>query len=166
MRKSELTKFRLHMAKQIKLIAKEKAYPEDSGLPTFAQKQEEREEIEKEKRHEGKIKLPSHKATKKILALEYRPEDKFVSLLKSNLGSRLKIDETKNEFRIRVRQPKLFIQKTFRIKHLKKGISILIGKLKSKPKGYTKIQSYRFDKAQFLKSEVRAWLIKYKIRKH
>jgi hypothetical protein len=75
----------------------------------------------------------------------------------------IKIHETKSEFRIRIRPPKKFKINSFRTKKIKTGINIIIGKLKHKKT--TTVQSYRFDKDKFLKSEVIVWLSKHKIKR-
>lgn len=58
-------------------------------------------------------------------------------------------EETENTIRIRVRDPKDFVEDSFKTITIskKKGIKAVIGKLKEDPDGPTHIQSYIFDKS-------------------
>ncbi|HOV76308.1 MAG TPA: DNA adenine methylase, partial [Candidatus Hydrogenedentes bacterium] len=55
-------------------------------------------------------------------------------------------DETENEIRYRVRDPKDFVPESFRTKQLKDGVSIIVGKLKGVESDTMVLQAYRFAK--------------------
>ena len=61
-----------------------------------------------------------------------------------------------NEHSARVRDPDDFISDSIRRKNIRKGIDIIIGKLKDGD-GSMVIQAYRFDKDVFTASEARKW---------
>jgi len=74
-------------------------------------------------------------------------------------------DENEKTIRIRVRDPKLFVDGSFRTIDISKdqGIKSVIGKLKSAPKGSTKIQNYMFAKAKgWTVAKATAWVKKHK----
>ncbi len=55
-------------------------------------------------------------------------------------------DETEHEIRYRVRDPKDFVPESFRIKQLKDGVSIIVGRLKGADSDTMVLQAYRFAK--------------------
>jgi hypothetical protein len=63
-----------------------------------------------------------------------------------------------NQHAARVKSPSLFVEDSFRTKKVADGVSIIIGKLKSDPKGSTVTQAYRFDVSKFSAKEARKWL--------
>ena len=63
----------------------------------------------------------------------------------------------------RVKDPDLFVPKSFRRKGITDGVSIVIGKLKTDPTGSTVTQAYRFDKKKFTAEQARKWLKAHKI---
>lgn len=55
----------------------------------------------------------------------------------------------------------------FRTKRIAKGITILIGRLKSPKKGQEGsgvVQAYRFDKTVYTATQAKAWLSKHKVK--
>jgi hypothetical protein len=64
----------------------------------------------------------------------------------ADLQTRGTWDETENEIRYRVRDPKDFVPESFRTKQLKDGISIIVGKLKGAKSDSMVLQAYRFEK--------------------
>lgn len=69
-------------------------------------------------------------------------------------------DETPNQWRYRVRNPKDFIPETFRNLKITNGVILTLGKLKTEGKGGSmKVQSIGFDKKIFPKlSDAKKWL--------
>jgi len=69
-------------------------------------------------------------------------------------------DVTENYIRMRVRNPDLFVDDSFRTIWLaeKEGIKAVIGKLKSDPDGSTHIQSVLFDKDKWTMEEAKEWM--------
>jgi hypothetical protein len=75
------------------------------------------------------------------------------------------IDETESSFRVRQRNPGDFVKDSFRTISFGPGISAVIGKLKSDPKGSTKVQTVIFDKDKFKgKKAVVEWIRKHKMK--
>lgn len=79
------------------------------------------------------------------------------------------IEEAPNQWRVRVKEPSLFEEGSFRTKDLGGGVSIIIGKLKNPPKGHegsVVTQAYRFSKEKFKsKEQVNEWLANNKVGK-
>jgi len=69
-----------------------------------------------------------------------------------NYSFALKIDERKNQYTVTVKDSAAFPQDSLQAKDIKPGLSIVVGT----PQGSTKtqVQSFRFNKAKFSKSEV------------
>jgi len=67
-----------------------------------------------------------------------------------------------NEHSARIRDPGDFQKGSFRRKTIKKGISIIIGRLKGETT--TTTQAYRFDAKVFTATQAKAWLKKNKIK--
>ena len=65
-----------------------------------------------------------------------------------------------NEIRIRVKNPDLFVDGSYRIIDINKsqGIRAMIGKLKSEPQGGTVIHSCRFDKEKWAVERASEWV--------
>jgi hypothetical protein len=82
-----------------------------------------------------------------------------VSLMKKNPG--FKIEETTNQYRVRILNPQLFQKTSFRTKKLSYGISFLIGHLIGKTT--TSIQSVHFDKSSWNRESVKKWVTEYYI---
>jgi hypothetical protein len=70
------------------------------------------------------------------------------------------VDITEKYIRIRMKQPSLFADASFRTIDISKpkGIKAIIGKLKSDPNGSTQVQSYLFDKEKFTTEEAKKWV--------
>jgi len=72
---------------------------------------------------------------------------------------------TENYVRIRVRDPNLFVEGSFRtiVLSAKEGIHAIIGKLKSDPSGSTVIQNYMFELAKgWTMEKAQAWVNQHK----
>lgn len=72
-----------------------------------------------------------------------------------------KLVETTEEYvRVRVKNPDLFIDGSFRTIDISvdEGIKAIIGKLKSEPEGNTVVQAYLFDKEEWTEDEAVAWV--------
>ena len=67
-------------------------------------------------------------------------------------------DETENELRFRVRDPKEFKPDTFRTKKLKDGISIIVGIPKDSETESMVLQSYRFSKDNWDMDKAKRWM--------
>ena len=63
-----------------------------------------------------------------------------------------------NEHAARIRNPKLFIDKSLRSKKIEDWIRLIAGKLINKPDSMS-VQSYRFDKTKFTVQEAKKWLV-------
>lgn len=74
------------------------------------------------------------------------------------------VDVNENTIRIRVKDPGLFVEGSFRTITIseEKGIKAVIGKLKSDPSGPTVIQTYLFDKDKFTTAEAEKWVADHK----
>jgi HK97 family phage prohead protease len=74
------------------------------------------------------------------------------------------VDVTTDKIRIRVKDPALFVQDSFRTITLsaEQGIESIIGKLQSDPQGPTVIQNYMFDKSKWTVAEAEKWVEKHK----
>lgn len=73
------------------------------------------------------------------------------------------VDETPNEYRVRIQDPSLFYPKTLRTKVLRKGIKLIIGKYKGQPiTSSTHVQAIHFDKSAWTKYTATLWAEKYK----
>lgn len=68
-----------------------------------------------------------------------------------------------NEHAARVKDPGEFDAKTFRRKDLGKGVSIILGKLKSGGDSMV-TQAYRFDKTKFTAAEAKKWLADHEVK--
>jgi len=78
------------------------------------------------------------------------------------------VEKTENQFRFRIKEPKLFKDDSFRYKKLKRkdgsltGVSLIIAKLRNPPKGHEGsmvTQSVRFDREKFKdKESVKSWV--------
>ncbi len=79
----------------------------------------------------------------------------------------MSVEVTANKIRIRMRNPNLFKEGSFRTKKLagEKGIQIVIGKLKSSKKDSQVVQTYLFDKKSWTEEQVQKWM-KTHVRKH
>lgn len=75
-------------------------------------------------------------------------------------------DVTENYIRIRVKDPDLFVDSSFRTISIseEQRISSVIGKLKSDPGGSTVVQSYLFDKDKWSSAEAEKWVSEHKKR--
>jgi hypothetical protein len=72
---------------------------------------------------------------------------------------------TENYVRIRVRDPNLFVEGSFRtiVLSADQGIHAIIGKLKSDPGGSTVVQNYMFELAKdWTMEKAKAWVSKHK----
>jgi hypothetical protein len=69
-------------------------------------------------------------------------------------------DETDNQIKYRIKDPSLFISDSFstEIMHGVKGISMIMGKLKSDSKGSMVIQSLAFKKPEWTMEKAKAWV--------
>jgi hypothetical protein len=79
--------------------------------------------------------------------------------------ARMDPEVTENYVRIRVREPDLFIEGSFRtiVLSAKEGIHAVIGKLKSDPSGSTVIQNYMFELAKgWTMEKAQAWVAQHK----
>jgi HK97 family phage prohead protease len=74
------------------------------------------------------------------------------------------VDVTENYIRIRVKNPDLFAEGSFRTIDISKkdGIKAVIGKLKSDPEGSTVVQVYLFDKEKWTVDEAKKWVETHK----
>lgn len=70
---------------------------------------------------------------------------------------RLEFKPYPNEHSARVRDPKDFIEDSFRRKNIDDGVDIIIGKLKGGD-GSMVVQAYRFDASKFTAEEAKKWL--------
>jgi HK97 family phage prohead protease len=70
------------------------------------------------------------------------------------------VDVTENYIRVRIRNPDIFVDSSFRTIDFSKAQSIkaIIGKLKSDPQGSTHIQSILFDKDKWSVAEAKKWV--------
>ena len=68
-------------------------------------------------------------------------------------------DETTNEWRFRIRDPKMFLPKSFRTKPVTDGIYVVIAK--QTPNGSMMVQSIRFKKDKFTLSQAKKWFDKH-----
>lgn len=70
------------------------------------------------------------------------------------------VETTDKYVRVRVKDPNLFVDTSFRTINIseKDGIKAIIGKLKSNPNGATIVQSYLFDKEKWSESEAKKWV--------
>lgn len=66
----------------------------------------------------------------------------------------------KTEHSARVKDPDDFVKDSFRRKNISAGVDIIVGKLKSDPKGSTTVQSYRFKVSKFTPQEAKNWMKK------
>jgi HK97 family phage prohead protease len=76
------------------------------------------------------------------------------------------VDVTDQYIRIRVKDPDLFVEGSFRTITIsqEQGIKSVIGKLKSDPNGSTVIQNYMFDKDKWTVAEAEKWVEDHKKR--
>jgi hypothetical protein len=70
------------------------------------------------------------------------------------------IETTDKYVRVRVKDPNLFVDTSFRTINIseKDEIKAIIGKLKSNPNGATIVQSYLFNKEKWSESEAKKWV--------
>lgn len=74
------------------------------------------------------------------------------------------VDVNENIIRIRIKDPGLFVDDSFRTITISEdqGIKAVIGKLKSDPGGSTVIQNYMFEKDKWSVSEAEKWISEHK----
>lgn len=74
------------------------------------------------------------------------------------------VDVNENTIRIRVKDPDLFVDDSFRTITISEsqGIKAVIGKLKSDPGGATVIQNYMFEKDKWTTAEAEKWVSDHK----
>jgi 2'-5' RNA ligase len=68
-------------------------------------------------------------------------------------------DPFANQHAARQRDPDAFIASTFRRKNIAEGVDVIVGKLKSDPRGGMVVQTYRFDASKFTPAQARKWLV-------
>lgn len=79
--------------------------------------------------------------------------------MSDNEGIDDKVEETEEYIHVPVRDPKLFLQNSFRAIDISidKGIKAVVGKLATNPGGGTVVQKYLFDTSKFTEGEAVAW---------